>query len=105
MENVKLARVMYSVYYGPHKGAPFFDFDAYHLKFQQAVLGLIQEGVDNGEFRKGNPEDMAWAILGTINVAMEVHLGHIEWTLGREGLARVLKVVFEGILTEKGRGK
>jgi AcrR family transcriptional regulator len=105
MENVKLARVMYSVYYGPHQGAPFFDFDAYHLKFQQAVLGLIQEGVDNGEFRKGNPEDMAWAILGTINVAMEVHLGHIEWTLGREGLARVLKVVFEGILTEKGRGK
>src|SRR5512139_1209038 len=36
MENVKLARVMYSIYYGPHQGAPFFDFDAYHRKFQEA---------------------------------------------------------------------
>jgi TetR/AcrR family transcriptional regulator len=105
MENVKVARVMYSIYYGPHQGAPFFDFDAYHLKFQEAVRGLIQEGIRKGEFRKGNPEDMTWAILGAINVAMEVHLGHIELELGREGLARVLKVIFQGISTEKGRWK
>jgi AcrR family transcriptional regulator len=105
MENVKVARVMYSIYYGPQQGAPFFDFDSYHLKFQEAVRGLIQEGIRKGEFRKGNPEDMTWAILGAINVAMEVHLGHIELELGREGLARVLKIIFQGISAEKGRGK
>jgi TetR/AcrR family transcriptional regulator len=105
MENVKVARVMYSIYYGPHQGAPFFDFDSYHLKFQEAVRGLIQEGIREGEFRKGNPEDMTWAILGAINVAMEVHLGHIELELGREGLARVLKLIFQGISAEKGRRK
>jgi AcrR family transcriptional regulator len=105
MENVKVARVMYSIYYGPQQGAPFFDFDAYHLKFQEAVRGLIQEGIRNGEFRKGNSEDMTWAILGAINVAMEVHLGHIELELGREGLARVLKLIFQGISAEKGRRK
>ncbi len=27
---IKVARVMYAIYYGPHQGAPFFDFDAYH---------------------------------------------------------------------------
>ena len=105
MENVKVARVMYSIYYGPQQGAPFFDFDAYHLKFQDAVRRLIQEGIRKGELRKGNPEDMTWAILGAINVAMEVHLGHIELELGREGLARVLKVIFQGISAEKGRPK
>jgi AcrR family transcriptional regulator len=105
MENVKVARVMYSIYYGPQQGAPFFDFDSYHLKFQEAVRGLIQEGIRNGEFRKGNSEDMTWAILGAINVAMEVHLGHIELELGREGLARVLKLIFHGISAEKGRRK
>ena len=105
MENVKVARVMYSIYYGPHQGAPFFDFDAYHLKFQEAVRGLIQEGIRKGEFKRGNPEDMTWAILGAINVAMEVHLGHIELELGREGLARVLRVIFQGISSEKGRRK
>jgi len=105
MENVKLARVMYSIYYGPHQGAPFFDFDAYHLKFQEAVRGLIQEGIRKGEFKRGNPEDMTWAILGAINVAMEVHLGHVELALGREGLARVLRLVFQGISVKKGRRK
>ena len=105
MENVKVARVMYSIYYGPQQGAPYFDFDSYHLKFQEAVRGLIQEGIRKGEFRKGNPEDMTWAILGAINVAMEVHLGHIELELGREGLARVLKIIFQGISAEKGRRK
>jgi AcrR family transcriptional regulator len=105
MENVKVARVMYSIYYGPQQGAPFFDFDSYHLKFLGAVRGLIQEGIRKGEFRKGNPEDMTWAILGAVNVAMEVHLGHIELELGRAGLARVLRIIFEGISAEKGRGK
>ncbi|NWF56632.1 MAG: TetR/AcrR family transcriptional regulator [Syntrophaceae bacterium] len=105
MENIKLARVMYSIYYGPHQGAPFFDFDSYHLKFQQALRELVKEGIRRGEFRKGNPEDMTWAVLGAINVAMEVHLGHTELQLGREGLARVLKVIFRGISAEKGRRK
>ncbi len=105
MENIKLARVMYSIYYGPHQGAPFFDFDSYHTKFQQAVRKLIREGIRRGEFRKGNPEDITWAVLGAINVAMEVHLGHTEMQLGREGLARVLKVIFRGISAEKGRRK
>ncbi len=105
MENVKVARVMYSIYYGPQQGAPFFDFDAYHLKFVEAIRRLIGEGIRNGEFRKGNPGEMAWAIVGAINVAMEVHLGQTELELGRGGLARVLKLIFAGIWAKKGRGK
>ena len=105
MENVKVARVMYSIYYGPQQGAPFFDFDAYHLKFVEAIRRLIGEGIRKGEFRKGNPAEMAWAIIGAINVAMEVHLGQTELELGREGLARVLKLIFTGIWAKKGRSK
>jgi hypothetical protein len=105
MENVKVARVMYSIYYGPQQGAPFFDFDAYHLKFVEAIRRLIGEGIRKGEFRKGNPAEMAWAIIGAINVAMEVHLGQTELELGREGLARVLNLIFAGIWAKKGRSK
>ena len=105
MENVKVARVMYSIYYGPQQGAPFFDFDAYHLRFVEAIRRLIGEGIRRGEFRKGNPGDMAWAIIGAINVATEVHLGHAELELGREGLARVLKLIFSGISAKEGRRK
>ncbi len=105
MENVKVARVMYAIYYGPQQGAPFFDFDTYHLKFLEAIRRLIVEGIRRGEFRKGNPEEMAWAIVGAINVATEVHLGHTELELGREGLARVLKLIFTGLSAKKGRWK
>ncbi len=102
MENIKLVRVMYAIYYGPHQGAPFFDFDAYHLKFQEAIRRLIEEGIRKGELRKGDSGDMSWAIIGAINVAMEVHLGHTEFELGREGLARVLKFIFHGISAKRG---
>jgi TetR/AcrR family transcriptional regulator len=105
MEHVKAARVMYAIYYGPHQGAPFFDFDAYHNKFREALQRLMKEGISQGEFRRGNPEEMAWAIIGAVNVAMEVHLTHPEWALGNEGLARVLGLIFQGISAEKGRRK
>jgi AcrR family transcriptional regulator len=104
-ENVKVARIMYAIYYGPHQGAPFFDFDAYHVKFLKTIQRLIEEGIQKGEFRKENPEEMTWAIIGAINVAMEVHLGGTELQLGREGLARVLHLIFQGISARKGRRK
>jgi AcrR family transcriptional regulator len=104
MENIKTIRVMYAIYYGPHQGAPFFDFDAYHLKFQEGIRRLVEEGIQKGEFCKGNAEDMTWAILGAVNVAMEVQLGHQEMGLGRAGLARVLNLILGGI-SKSQRGK
>jgi AcrR family transcriptional regulator len=97
MQNIEAVRVMYAIYYGPHQGAPFFDFDAYHLKFQETIRRLVEEGIRKGEFRKGEAEDMTWAVLGAVNVVMEVQLGHPEMGLGREGLARVLNLIFRGI--------
>ncbi len=104
-ENIKVVRVMYAFYYGPHQGAPYFDFDIYHQKFQEAIRKLLNEGVRRGEFRKENLEEMSWAVLGAINVAMEVHLGHPENELGQEGLARVLKLILTGLSANKRRGK
>ena len=97
VQNIEAVRVMYAIYYGPHQGAPFFDFDAYHLKFQEAIRRLAEEGIRKGEFRKGEAEDITWAILGAVNVVMEVQLGHPEMGLGPEGLARVLNLIFRGI--------
>lgn len=104
-EHMDVARVMYAIYYGPPQGAPFFDFDAYHFKFQDAVRVLVEEGIRTGEFRKGNPVDMPWALIGAVNVAMESQLCHPEIGLDKEGLARVLDVIFAGIAAEAGKPK
>jgi len=108
LEEIKTVRLMYSLYYGPHQGAPFFDFDIYHRKYQEVIRGLVEEGIRRKEFRGENLEDMTWAIIATLNVVMEVELGHPEISLGREGLSRLLKLIFQGLSSERkkpGGGK
>ena len=64
LEEIRTVRLMYSIYYGPHQGAPFFDFEIYHQKYQEAIRALVEEGVRKKEFRAENPEDMTWVIIG-----------------------------------------
>ena len=103
MENLEVSRLMYSIYYGPHQGAPFFDFDTYHLKFQDTICQLVKEGKRQGEFHQGNAENMMWAILGAVNVAMEVQLCHPELGMERKRLAQFLKLIFQGISAQRTR--
>jgi TetR/AcrR family transcriptional regulator len=97
MEHLEVARLMYSTYYGPPQGAPFFDFDALHFKLQETIKEIVEEGVRNKRLRDCSVQDMTWAILGSINIAMEVELCHPERSVGRDGLGRVLRVIFDGI--------
>jgi AcrR family transcriptional regulator len=100
-ENIDAARVMYSIYYGPPQGAPFIDFDAYHRRFQEAVLQVLEEGIRDGEFRRVDLRDAMWAVIGALNVAMEVELCHPPQSLGRDGVRRVLEIVLEGIAMDR----
>jgi len=101
--HIEVARLIYSLYYGPPQGAPAFDMDAYHIRFQEAVLRMVEGGIRRGEFRKGNAEDLSWAVIGAINMAMELHMCHPEKAMGREGVGRVLDVIFTGIATDNQR--
>ncbi len=104
-EQIEVAKVGYSIYYGPPQGAPFFDFDAFYHKFQETVKGLVREGIRRGEFQKNNEMNMTWAILGAVHVAIEALLFHPEMAIGRKGLARVLELIFEGISAREGKKK
>jgi AcrR family transcriptional regulator len=103
MENIKVARLMYSIYYGPPQGAPFFDFDAVHLRLQEVVRSLIREGIRQGELPKGNMEDRVWIILGAVNIAMEVNLSHPEKAMDRKGFVRILNLILRGFQQEGKR--
>jgi TetR/AcrR family transcriptional regulator len=96
-ENIEAARLMHSTYYGPTQGAPFFDFESYHMAVIKSLRGLIREGIENGEWCVDNIEDAGWAILGALSVAIEVQLSHPERAIGREGLSRILKIIFKGM--------
>ncbi|MBP2674089.1 MAG: transcriptional regulator, TetR family [Deltaproteobacteria bacterium] len=103
VRNLSLARVMFSIYYGPPQGAPFIDFDAVQLRFQECLVQALKEGIRCGEFRKGNPTDMMWTAAGAVNVAMELELCRPGQSIGREGIVRMLNIIFDGIAGD-GRG-
>ncbi len=105
MKNIEVARLMYSIYYGPPQGAPFFDFDTYHLKFQSTIKDLVTEGIRKKEFRRADPEDTTWAIVGVVNVAMEVRLCHPEIAIDRKRLEKMLRLIFQGIVPRKENAK
>ena len=105
VEHLALARVMYAIYYGPPQGAPFVDFDAYHLRFQEAVLSLLEEGIRRREFRRGEARDMMWAVVGAVNVATELELCRPAQSVGREGIRRMLGILFDGIAPGRGEAK
>ena len=48
---------------------------------------------------------MTWAVMGMINVAMELQLGHPQMAIGRKGLARALNMIFEGISSKERKKK
>jgi TetR/AcrR family transcriptional regulator len=96
-------RIMYSIYYGPPQGAPHFDFEALHHRLRDAVHELVEEGLRSGEFKPGNSWDMTWAVIGAFSISIEVLLSHPEVALGREGLGRILDLVFDGIAAAGGQ--
>jgi len=100
-----VARLMYAIYYGPPQGAPFFDFESSQLKFRHRIRCLIKDGIRQGEFQKRGIEDMVWAALGALNIAIEAQLCHPEEGVGRKGVARILNLVFQGIWVDEMRQK
>lgn len=96
-DHLAVARLMYSIYYGPPQGAPPFDFDRFHFAFQERIRALLVEGRRAGEFHFSKPEDAMWAIIGALNIAMEVDLCHPEMALKKKDLRRVLALVFDGV--------
>jgi TetR/AcrR family transcriptional regulator len=91
------ARLMYSIYYGPPQGAPPFDFDATHFLFQGRLRALLGEGRRAGEFAFVKTEDAMWAIIGALNIAMEVELCHPGQSLSPREFRRVLAIVLDGM--------
>ncbi len=94
-------RLMHAVYFGPPGEAPYFDFDAYHQRYHDLVTRLLEEGIERGEFRPGNAGDMAWIVLGTIEIAIEDQICKSTPRIDGDTLKRLLNLVFDGLAAYK----
>ena len=103
--NRDFIRLMHAVYYGPPGEAPYFDFDAYHQRYHDLITRFLEEGIERGEFRPGNAGDMAWIVLGTMEIAVEDHICGQASRIDRETLLRLLNLVFDGLAADNDKGK
>jgi hypothetical protein len=96
---------MHAVYFGPPGEAPYFDFDAYHQRYHDLITLFLEEGIERGEFRPGNAGDMAWIVLGTMEIAVEDQICCQASRIDRETLRRLLSLVFDGLAADNDKGK
>ena len=106
-QDLDFIRLMHAVYFGPPGEAPYFDFDAYHQRYHDLITRFMEEGIEKGEFRFGNAGDMAWIILGTVEIAIEDQICCQASRIDRATLNRLLDLVFDGLAANinKGKGK
>jgi TetR/AcrR family transcriptional regulator len=105
-ENLKVVRLIHSIFYGPPQGAPAcFAPEALRDLFHGALLGLVREGIRAGEFARHNEDAMAHALGGAFGVAIELEMAAPERAIGGTGLQQVLEVIFEGIRGPRRRSR
>lgn len=98
IENLPIVRLIYSIYYGPPQGAPNYNLEQYFERMLEILTGLVRQGIEQGEVRAGNANDMAWAIMSCLNTALEEQLCHQpQPRIDRAGMTRVLGLLFSGI--------
>ena len=90
-------RMINAVFWGPAQGVPPFDFETFHAKLRNVISEIVSEGIAAGEIRSADPDDVTLALMGVLSFNMDLDLAHPELGLGRDGLRRVLDLLFSGL--------
>jgi AcrR family transcriptional regulator len=96
IDHLEFFRLMLLLTYGPSQGTPSFDFEPYYQQFHELTINLIQKGIENGEFRSGNVDNMAWLLHGTIHIAAEDLCFASVPTIDQAKLEDMLDMILDG---------
>ncbi len=95
---ISVARIIYSIYYGPPQGAPHVNFDESFSNMLKDIKLIIDTGIASRELAECDSEDMAWLAVSALNTAMEEHLCNPENPrIDGDKLGRMIDLLFRGI--------
>lgn len=97
LAHIDVARIIYSIYFGPPQGAPPFPHERFFDEMLEIIRGMAQEGIEAGELKRIDDSDAAWALISSLNSVMEEQFCHKLPRVDREGLLRMLNLIFDGI--------
>jgi hypothetical protein len=63
----------------------------------EIIRVMVREGIAGGELKQVDETDAAWAIISALNSSMEEQICHTPPRIDRDGLVRMLDLVFNGI--------
>ena len=95
--HIDVARIIYSFYFGPPQGAPAFPYDRFFDEMLEVIRGMVRDGIDKGELQKIDESDATWAIISGLNSVMEEQLCRTAPRIDRDGLVRMVNLIFNGI--------
>jgi hypothetical protein len=97
-ENLKVVRLIHSIFYGPPQGAPpCLKPEILHDLFHEALVKLVHEGIRSNEFNGAKEDIMACAIQGAFNFTLDLELAGPGRSIGKEGMRSVLDLIFDGM--------
>lgn len=96
VENLEVARLLFSIYYGPPQGAPPIDIEGQGRKVIPVIEGLIREAIVAGEIRSSKPEEICWGINALLNAAFQEQLTP-QPQMDGTGLKRVMSLFLSGV--------
>ncbi|HEX9078775.1 MAG TPA: TetR/AcrR family transcriptional regulator [Desulfuromonadaceae bacterium] len=103
--HMDVVRIIYSIYFGPPQGAPPFPYERFFDEMLEIIRGMVHDGTDSGELRKVDGSDTAWVIMSGLNSVMEEQLCRADPRIDRDGLVRMINLIFNGIsLDERNSG-
>ena len=97
LAHIDVARIIYSFYFGPPQGAPPFPYDRFFDEMLEIIGGMVRDGIDEGELQKVDESDATWAIISGLNSVMEEQLCRTAPRIDRDGLVRMINLIFNGI--------
>ncbi|GFO53097.1 TetR family transcriptional regulator [Geomonas sp. Red276] len=97
LQKLPLVRLMNAIHYGPPQGTPKFDLEVFSVAMMELLLQLIKEGIDSGELKTNNVEDVARTVMAIVSSTITEQLCSRDNKPDRATLVRMLRLLMSGM--------
>jgi AcrR family transcriptional regulator len=95
-EYQSLYKMLHSLIYGPPQGAPEYDYYKYQADMFDAVKRIYDEGLNAGEIKKADADEVAFLILGLLDFSLNIDT-IMPALSDPQRPERLLKLAFQGL--------
>jgi len=96
-ENFDLFKLIHNLIFGPAQGVPPYDLERYHRVMVDAVKRIYLKGLEEGELREEDPDEVAILVIGLTDFCFHLDYLHPE-SMDPERPERLLRLAFRGLV-------